>query len=84
MHSVIVIHWQQWDAYSKLIKDVDGLGTVCGLLTQDVDGRWTICSLLFVRLPTWLIDVYEHESFITQEKWAKTYESLFNILWRKK
>ncbi len=38
MHPVIVIHRQQWDAYSKLAKDVDGLGTVCGLLTQDVDG----------------------------------------------
>ena len=44
--------------------------------TQDVDGHRTICSLLFVRLP-WIRDVYEHESFITQPKKAKTYELLF-------
>ncbi len=75
-----VIHWQQWDAYSKLTKDVDGLGIVCGLLAQDVDGHSIVCNLLFVRLPTWIKDVYEHESFITQAKWVKTYELLFNKL----
>ncbi len=69
---MIVIHWQQWDAYSKLTQDVDGLGTICGLLAQDVDGHGTICSLMFVRLP-WIRDIYEHELFITQPKWAKTW-----------
>jgi hypothetical protein len=47
---------------------VDGLGIVCGLLAQDVDGHSIVCNLLFVRLPTWIKDVYEHESFITQAK----------------
>jgi len=83
MHSMIVIHWQQWNAYSKLAKDVDGLRIVCGLLAQDVDVCWTVYSLLFVKLP-WIRDGYEHELFITQPKQAKTYELLFNGLWRKK
>ncbi len=71
-HFLIVIHWQQWDAYSELTQDVDGLGNVCGLLAQDVDGHGTICSLLFVRLP-WIRDIYEHELFNIQTKWVETW-----------
>ncbi len=48
-----------------------------------MDGLGTICSLLFVKLP-WIRNVYEHESFVTQPKQAKTYELLFNRVWKKK
>jgi hypothetical protein len=83
MHSMIVLHWQQWDAYWKLAKDVNMLIIVCGLLAQHVDGHWIVCNLLFVKL-LWIRDVYEHELFVTQPKQAKTYELLFNGLWSKK
>jgi len=38
----------------------------------------------FFKRLTWIRDVYEHEMFTTQEKWAQTYYLVNNIRKRKK